>query len=297
MLAFFRTLRRNMERIINLLEVQGMTFNVGTDTKESANKYIKYNTSWNMLKQSRNILYLNVPSEEKYRGISFCDVRTAGLVHFYFNIAIESVVKEFEHCLKVYMSDIYENASDEEKHAVTDKLQHVPFNYNKQKITLDRDNVFELYSFATLGELLQVYKKMRSKIKSSNMPKIDGKISNIRNTIYHHNNVLIENKRDNNPNIDMTRINELSNQGYSEEIINYVCVNYQYNTLRLILDMIEHVDFFLSRDQCTLKRKEYLFKKLQKDIQKSEYYHNKLKEKRWVKIYYNALYQLLDNML
>lgn len=285
-----------MERIINLLEVQGMKFDVGTDTKESANKYIKYNTSWNMLKQARNVLYLNVPSEKKYKGTSFFNIRTAGLVHFYFNIAIESVVKEFEHCLKVYMSDIYENASEEEKNAVINKLQYVSFNYNKREITLNKENIFELYSFATLSELLQVYKKMRSKIKSANMPKIDGKISNIRNTIYHHNNVLIENKLDNNPNIDSSRISYLSNLGFDESTLNYISINYQYNTLRLIVDMIEHVNFFLSRDSCTNKRKQYMFEKLRSDIEKSEHYHNKLKGKEWVKIYYKTLYLLIDNL-
>lgn len=296
MLVFFRILRRNVERIINLLEVQGMMFNVGSDTKQSANKYIKYNTSWHMLKQARNILYLNVPSEEKYKGISFFDVRTAGLVHFYFNIAIESVVKEFEHCLKVYMSDIYENASNEEKYAVIKSLQHVSFNYTKRQMILDKDNIFELYSFASLNELLQVYKKMRSKIKSEKMPKIDRKISNIRNTIYHHNNVLIENKQDNNPNIDSDRITYLRNLEFTEDMINYISVNYQYNTLRLIIDMIEHVNFFLSRDLCTTKRQQSMLKKVKSDIQKSEYYHNKLKMKEWVKIYYQTLYLLIDKL-
>ncbi len=285
-----------MERIINLLEAQGMTFDVGSDTKESAKKYIKYNTSWNMLKQARNILYLDVPSGKKYRGLSFFAIRTAGLVHFHFNIAIESIVKEFEHCLKVYMSDIYENASDEEKRKIIKKLKHLPFNYNKQNLILDMDNIFELYSFATLSELLKVYKIMRSKIQNTNIPKIDGKISNIRNTIYHHNNVLIENKQDKNPNIDSNRITYLSNQGFSEEILNYISINYQYNTLRLIVDMIEHVNFFLSRDSCTVRRKQYMFEKLRNDLEKSKSYNDRLKEKEWVNIYYKTLFLLIDNL-
>ncbi|WOO89025.1 hypothetical protein RZE84_08960 [Mollicutes bacterium LVI A0075] len=268
----------------------------GLDTKKAASKYIKYNTSWNMLKQSRNILHLNVPVEGKYNGISFFDMRTAGLVHFYFNSAIESVVKEFEHCVKVYMSDVYENALDTEKDRVINRLQHTNFNYNKQGIMLDKENLFELYSFATLSELIHVYKILKSKIKSVNMPKIDGNISNVRNTIYHHNNVLIENKQSNNPHVDLERIESLSNQGFSLEITNYLSINYKYNTLRLITDMIDHVSFFLSRDECTAKRKEYMIEKLESDIRSSEYYYNKLEQKRWVQIYYETIQLLIKNI-
>lgn len=39
-----------------------------------------------------------------------------------------------------------------------------------------------------------------------------------------------------------------------------------------------------------------MFEKLRSDIEKSEHYHNKLKGKEWVKIYYQTLYLLLDNL-
>lgn len=81
--------------------------------KKNAEKYLNYNTCWQLLKRSRNLLILQ--DQRRYEGISFFQIRTAGLVHFYFNLAFEPLIKEFEHGLKVYMSSMYEKANNEEK--------------------------------------------------------------------------------------------------------------------------------------------------------------------------------------
>lgn len=286
-----------MQEIIERLEKQGMSFEVENDTKDSACKYIKYNTSWNMLKQSRNILYLNVPSEKKYLGVSFYEIRTAGLVHFYFNQAIEIIVKEFEHGLKVYMSDVYQSATEEERSKVFNKVKvKCKFAYKDKNIEISEADFFEIYTFATLKELVSVYKVMRNKTTSYTMPVIDSKITRLKNSIYHHNNVLFENKSVDNSNICKFYRAKMKEKGLNDEIIDYLEINYQYNSLRFILDMMMHVDFFLSRDECTSKRKKYMYTNLKEKLDTSNRYYKKLKNKSWVTIYFESIGILINHL-
>lgn len=189
-----------MDRIINELRNKGMHFEKNDDEK-SAEKYLNYNTCWQLLKRSRNLLILNSQKEKRYEGTSFFQIRTAGLVHLYFNLAFEPLIKEFEHGLKVYMSSMYEKANDEEKNEIFVRWSHINFKFKNDNI-LEENNIFKIYEYATLSELLECYKSMKQKINSFKLVEIDYKVSIIRNKLYHHDNILIEDKVKDNNQID-----------------------------------------------------------------------------------------------
>lgn len=277
-----------MEKIIEILETKGMSFTEKNDTHQSAELYLRYNTCWQLLKQSRNLLYLQESKENLYSGLSFFQIRTAGLVHFYFNNAFSGMIREFEHGLKVYMSDVYCQATELEKEKIFDQWQHIQFRHNEGNVILNKENIFVFYTYGTLAELLSAYKVMKRKITSIETIAIDPKINKIRNAFYHHNNLLIENTRNRNSQPDLQRLDFITKNPTSKEL-EYLQLNYKYNTLRLLLETLENTNFFLSRDDSTSKRRVKMNSELRENIEKAKKYYSKLEKKEWIDITFSIL--------
>lgn len=175
------------------------------------------------------------------------------------------------------------------KKKIFERWRYEKFKFKSKKHKeLVQDSIFEIYEYATLSELLECYKKMKLKINSFELVEIDNKVNSIRNKLYHHDNILIEDKPKVNNQIDENRLKKFKNILNKEEL-NYIKINFTYNTTRLLCEMIMSVNFFLSRDECVEKRKKIVFKEARDNLMESKRYYEKLDQKEWINIVFSIL--------
>ncbi len=122
------------------------------------------------------------------------------------------------------------------------------------------------------------------------MHKIDKNICRIRNSVSHHNNLLFEDKQyiGKNPNIDKSNL-KYKSMYLDEEELDYIKLNYNFNSLRLILDLIINVNHFISLHECTSQKKRIVFEEFYEYFNSSLYYYSKLQGKDWADKYYSCI--------
>ncbi|WP_171015016.1 Abi family protein [Culicoidibacter larvae] len=222
------------EKIIIDLKQQGLQF---SDDKY-AETYLIYNTTFQILKRNRvcfeNMIRYNLKNNNcKYGNIYFDDLVTAAAINHRFLLLYGRLLNGFEHDLKVYMNELYFNTAESNRIIINSltassiirneisrimsnnpnikgskrikfKVGAVTFDYGKFNQLQGIDKFYDLFSFATLSELIDFFIRHfyhlqkdilifsstnadGSSIKSHN--NIIKEISNVRN-LYAHNNVV-----------------------------------------------------------------------------------------------------------
>lgn len=269
-----------MDSIIQSLENKGMNF---TDdfSKRDAVDYISYNTSWNMLKKSRNLIKIE-QGTEKYSTVRFIDIINAGHSNYYYSCMLKPLIDNFEHNIKVYMSSEYMKLGSDEKIKYNELLHKYIDEHHLvkiQSITKNDKSILKLHDKLMLNNLIEIC-NMMSQI-NPNLMNFDTNISRLRNKLYHHENVL---KKHNYPHDTEKYIREITpvldyfNVTLTKREIKILSKDVDYNELVWILKIFYYVDKLLSQHITTARRKDYMYNQM-------DYYLDKVKEK----------YELIDS--
>lgn len=276
-----------MNKVIKSLEEKNMKF-INEYEKQLAEKYITYNTSWSMLKRSQNLLNFN-KKVDGYKNISFEDIKIAGMTNYYYSHMLKPLVENFEHNLKVYMSHQFTRLDPKDRKKYEKELYtFIDKNDNAKirKIKKDDKMLFKLHDKLMLSELIHIHDLMRTYDK--NILYIDWRVKNIRNKLYHHENILTMNKNHQDKNMVYIEVIPILNHFdvlLTKKQLKNLSFDYYYNDLVQILKLLYYVDFFLSQDECCKKRKDYMYAHLEQNLNKTMKKYDtlsKVKKEEWV---------------
>lgn len=288
-----------MNKVVDELISQGLIIEDVQNTID----YLSYNTSWKMLKPSRNML--EGFTNDAYVAVTFSDIRHAGLVDYYFNMSYDMLVRNFEHQLKVHISREYQLLSESEKFHLNKEIKDEKLekycNDNKVCNLLNANDFdcLDVFYFASLYELVNIYNDNFN--NTMNYKYVNKNIKNIRNYLYHHRNILefrdenyIENKR-----INQNKINKyekIFDISFDKKEKKFLKNHGSRSNIFLILALIDNVEYFLNQSVHTRKMYQYTLKNFNSNYQKSKYYFNKGSEKKeWAKLYFSILDKLILN--
>lgn len=287
-----------MESVTNTLEEKGLKFD-NDFTKIDATNYISYNTSWNMLKKSQNLLVKSATSLP-YANIRFMDFLNAGQTNYYYNNMLKPVIDNFEHNLKVYMSTQYMKLSEIQKETYKHKLFKYVDNHHIEKIReVEKNNktLFKLHDSLMLYNLIEISNILCTVEES--IISFDSNISKLRNKLSHHENVLKEHRNwhdVNKYNIEIGPIMEYFGIVVTKQEEKVMCKEHNYNELLWTIKLFYYVDVLLSQNNSTIKRKEYMYNHtidyLLKSKQKYEKIEPKLRQK-WVNTHFSIIEKIL----
>lgn len=188
-----------METVVNKLIDKGLEVN----SPEEVAEYLKYNTTWNMLK--RSLWLKNNYIENDLTGISFEEVRKLGIIEYHISQANLVLINTLEHQLKVFISRVYQELSDTERETFEDKvINHTKRNKtayvkhinktsfkteNRLDIFLDNcsTKIYKLFELYYFKDFLKIYKFLP---EEKRICRIDRRVNDLRNVIYHHDQVL-----------------------------------------------------------------------------------------------------------
>lgn len=188
-----------MESVVDKLIEKGLEVNSSEDVAE----YLKYNTTWNMLK--RSLWLKNNYKENELGGISFDEVKKLGIIEYHISQANLVLINTLEHQLKVFISRVYQEMTESERDTFENKvishtrrsktayIKHINKTSFKTEEALEQflDNcsnkayrLFEMYYFK---DFLKIYKYLP---EEKRICRIDRRVNELRNVIYHHDQIL-----------------------------------------------------------------------------------------------------------
>lgn len=188
-----------MESVVDKLIAKELELN----SSEEVAEYLKYNTTWNMLK--RSLWLKNNYIENELTGISFDEVKKLGIIEYHVSQANLVLINTLEHQLKVFISRVYQEMSESERDTFEYKvishtrrskmayIKHINKTSFRTKEALDQflDNcsnkVYRLFEMYYFKDFLKIYKYLP---EEKRICRIDRRENDLRNVIYHHDQVL-----------------------------------------------------------------------------------------------------------
>ncbi|MFV0393242.1 MAG: hypothetical protein ACK5LC_02430 [Coprobacillaceae bacterium] len=188
-----------MESVVNKLIEKGLE----VKSPEEVAEYLKYNTTWNMLK--RSLWLKNNYIENELTGISFDEVKQLGIIEFHISQANLVLINTLEHQLKVFISRVYQELSETERETLEDKVvnhtrrnkktyvKHINKTSFKTEEALDQflancsNKVYRLFELYYFKDFLKIYKFLP---EYKRVCRIDPRVNDLRNVIYHHDQIL-----------------------------------------------------------------------------------------------------------
>lgn len=186
-----------MQRIIDDLKTKGLRF----EDEDAARDYLTYNTTWGMIRKSINLS--NRPNN--YTNFTFNEIKELAKIEYYYKRASIILVNTLEHQLKVAINAEYQSMDDLQRNNYNQEVcQNVKRNINKFKYNVSVKNkfgdfmkfqndlnsnieVYELFDVLYFSDLLEIYNKLED---YGNVEPITKSITELRNTVYHHDEVL-----------------------------------------------------------------------------------------------------------
>lgn len=189
-----------MENVILELQEKGLHI---ADTNYAVS-YLKYNTTWGMLKKS---LYLSskYKPDKRLDNFTFVEIKHLGLIEYHYKRANLILINAIEHQLKVSVSREYQDMTDiEEESYVCSVQEHIKSNLKSYDYIIkkskyknstnflnyvysDQFKVYEVFDILYFRDLISLYELLPTNRKVTTIYR---DINNIRNIVYHHDEVL-----------------------------------------------------------------------------------------------------------
>lgn len=297
-----------MEYVVDQLVEKGLEVN---NVREVA-EYLKYNTTWNMLK--RSLWLKNGYKENELHGISFEEVKKLGIIEYHISQANLVLINTLEHQLKVFISRVYQELSKSEraifeskiiKHTKRNKAVYVKHinktSFKKEKVLdefLDNcsDKVYRLFELYYFKDFLKIYKFLP---EEKRICRIDSRVNNLRNTIYHHDQILKYEKTTNTRKLRESNdkiLNQLTEDyDISEYDLRVIRKHAANNSVLVQINLLLVIKDFLTQSASTDTMYKQVVYQYAANINKASSNANEINDiQRWLTCYIKIVMIILD---
>lgn len=284
-----------MNNLIQELETKGMIFDERSDIN-SASDYLTYNVTWsalrNSLKQFNNTIEYNKTISDKiYAGITFYDVIQAGLLDYYYNEMISSLLNEFEHLFKNYFIEVY-NSLDDSKKAVI--IKFINTKHNEDVFINDSkeiNDIYDLFNFITFTEVIDIFNHLLFKEQTLLPYQVPQSFAVFFKEVINNRGLTLF--MDNESNQQYNDVIENFNF-FDHEQIKYLEVNPFNNSCYLAVQLIKLTNLLQSRSTSLAKRRSYTAKNLTANLEKC---HVSLSKSNLFDTWVNSHFEIIEKTI